>query len=102
MQDDYVYREQKMEEEELLSLHKHATLSQTADLREAGVSGEEFLERQREIQNRKMNTSDQYVVNRIDRMSGYARQLLSGSMMQLNRYLAENSDYRSFAQRSPD
>ena len=73
MQDDCVYRVQKMEEEELLSLHKHATLSQTAGLREAGVSGEEFLERQREIQNRKMNTSDQYVVNRIDMMSSKAR-----------------------------
>ena len=73
MQDDYTYRVQKMEEEELLKLHKRSALSQIRDLQDAGTPGEEFLERQREIQDQKLKTSDQYVVNRIDKMSSMAR-----------------------------
>ena len=100
MQEDFVYKERKMAENELLSLHKRSAISQTEQLQ--GVSRKELQARQEEILNRKLATSDQYVVNRIDRMSGYARQLLDIQRMQLNRYLAENSDYRSFAQRSEE
>ena len=100
MQGDFVYKEKKMEEEELLSLHQRSAISQTETLQ--GASKEELKARQDEILRRKLNTSDQYVVNRIDRMNYEARQWLDIRTRNLNRYLAENSDYELFARRAED
>ena len=56
-------------EESLLDLHKHTTLEEMEKLRQDGI-----VKTQEEILQLKMSTSDQYILNRVDRMNANARE----------------------------
>ena len=63
-----VLKTAQITEESLLDLHKHTTLEEIEKLREDGI-----VKKQEEILRLKMSTSDQYILNRVDRMNAEAR-----------------------------